>query len=216
MNTFIKHLSEFNRKERFFLIGQALGNEDFLLSRKFIDKIELNLKKLKTKISAAAFVAIDFHIDWIYGSAFLVENASNNNVHKLDSNYISATQEDVDLLIAFEDRDNKNLTHLIMCECKAETGWTNKQLQSKCKRLRSIFGEDGEKIKNVIPYFVLISPKKSKNLDMSYVPSFIKVNDEIPWMQLELPKLLKKITRCDIHGGKNKNGIFWKVEKTHH
>ncbi len=55
------------------------------------------------------------------------------------------------------------MTHLIMCECKAKTGWNNKQLISKAIRLRNIFGDNGKKYHNVvIPYFLI--PRQSKHL----------------------------------------------------
>ncbi len=35
MMTLMEHLESFNRKERFFLVGNALGNPDFQLSTDF-------------------------------------------------------------------------------------------------------------------------------------------------------------------------------------
>jgi hypothetical protein len=215
MNKFIHNLLEFNRKERFYLIGKALGNDKFLLSEEFRYSLKTCLKQLPMEIPYDSFVAMDFHIDWIYGSVFLIDNESSNNLYSLSNDYIKATQEDVDLLIAFPDYKNKDITHLIMCECKAETGWTNKQLHSKSERIRKIFGEDGNNYKNiVIPYFIIISPKKSKNLDTSVVPEFMKVDGDIPWLRLSLPKGLKKITRCNSISQNDKDGKYWKVDFT--
>ncbi|MDP2365341.1 MAG: hypothetical protein Q8M94_16425 [Ignavibacteria bacterium] len=215
MNKFICNLSEFNRKERFYLIGKALGNYRFLLSEEFRNSLKTCLKQLPMEIPDNSFVAMDFHIDWIYGSLFLIDNESSLNLYSLNNAYIKATQEDVDLLIAFPDNKNKEISHVIMCECKAETGWTNKQLHSKSERLRRIFGEDGNNFKNiVIPYFIIMSPKKSKKLDSSVVPEFMKVDGDIPWMNLPLPKSLKKITRCNRIGKNDKDGKYWKVDYT--
>jgi len=215
MNKFIRNLSEFNRKERFYLIGKALGNEKFSLSEEFRKSLNMCLTKLPMEIPSDSFVAIDFHIDWIYGSAFLIDNESSSNLYTLNSDYIKATQEDVDLLVSFPDKFNKEISHLIMCECKAETGWTNKQLHSKTERIRKIFGEDGNNFKNiVIPYFIIISPKKSKDLDTSVAPAFMKIDGDIPWMKLSLPNNLKKITRCNSIKKNDKDGKYWKVDKT--
>lgn len=64
MNTdLISLLKYFNRKERFFLIGQALGNKDFKISDEFRGVIS---KKIKVDIPPDAFAALDCHLDWIY------------------------------------------------------------------------------------------------------------------------------------------------------
>ena len=39
MKTLLEHLESFNRKERFFLVGNALGNPDFQLSAEFQAKL---------------------------------------------------------------------------------------------------------------------------------------------------------------------------------
>ncbi|MCF8260332.1 MAG: hypothetical protein K9J12_06130 [Melioribacteraceae bacterium] len=213
MNEFINHLTEFNRKERFFLIGQALGNENFILSPEFRIELKLALPNLSKEIPDNAFAAMDYHLDWIYGSAFLSENKNQVKLHPLDKKYISATQEDIDLIVAFEDRF-QNQTHLIMCECKAETGWTNKQIQSKGSRLKNIFGKDGKNFQSIIPYFILISPRKPLRIDTLELPSFMINNGEIPWMSLRIPEKLKKITRSNELGRNDKDGRNWRIEYT--
>lgn len=220
MNIFISNLSKFNRKERFFLIGNALGNIDFALSDDFKNNIRKNLPQLRLNVPRNNFVAMDYHIDWIYASLFLTTNDNNSKVYALDKNVIKATQEDIDLIIAFNDEQDANITHLIMCECKAETCWTNKQLISKSNRLREIFGEDGKKYQNlVIPYFLLLSPdnpEKSKRLNIRAVPNFMKYNGHIPWMELNMINRneLQKITRCNQSGKDSINGNYWKVKNT--
>lgn len=215
MNTFISELSKFNRKERFFLVGYALGNKDFTLSNEFRISIEVCLHQLKVPIPNNAFVAMDYHIDWIFASIFLTRAEKNSNIYPLDKSLIKATQEDIDLIIAFNDERNNNLTHLVMCECKAETGWTNKQLISKAIRLGEIFGEDGRKYQDiVIPYFLLLSPRQTRKLKTDSVPTFMKFNGNIPWMKLSVPDDLHKVTRCDSLGKDCITGDYWKVEKT--
>ena len=215
MNTFISNLAKFNRKERFYLLGYALGNKDFILSDEFRTSIQECLHQLKVDIPINAFVAMDYHLDWIFASIFLTTIEKNSMTNLLDKNLIKATQEDIDLIIAFKDEQNSEMTHLIMCECKAETGWNNKQLISKAIRLRNIFGEDGRKYHNVvIPYFLLLSPRQSKNLNINAVPEFMKVNGNIPWMKLSVPNGLQKVTRCDSLGKDCITGDYWKIDKT--
>lgn len=56
---------------------------------------------------------------------------------------MTATQEDIDFLIAFADKDDSSLVHLVMLEAKGVTGWSNSQLARKARRLNAIFGNDG-------------------------------------------------------------------------
>lgn len=215
MNTLIKNLSLFNRKERFFLIGYALGNKAFTLSEEFRASIKQSLIQLKEDIPSNAFVAMDYHIDWIFASIFLTANKKNSSIYPRDNRLIKATQEDIDLIIAFNDKQNIAVTHLIMCECKAETDWNKEQLNSKAIRLRDIFGDDGSKYQNiVIPYFLLLSPEQPKNLNVNSLPEFMKFNGKIPWMKLTIPADLQKVTKCDSDGKKSNTGDYWKVEKT--
>lgn len=224
MNTLISNLIKFNRKERYFLIGNALGNKDFILSDEFRISIQKCLQKLKVNIPRNAFVAIDYHLDWIFASIFLTIKDNYSMLYPCDEHLIKANQEDIDLIIAFNEKQNNNnnnnnynnnLTHLILCECKAATGWNNKQFKSKAERLRAIFGEDGKTYKNiVIPYLLLLSPRQPKKLDVNDVPEIMKVNGNIPWMELSVPNDLQKVTICDSSGKNCENGDYWKVEKT--
>lgn len=144
MTDLITILKSFNRKERFFLIGQALGNSHFILADSFKKKLS---DKLELNIPSNAFVAMDYHIDWIFASLFLFLNPKKHPPYKTDG-ALTATQEDVDLIIAFIDRD---IYHLILIEAKGETSWSNKQLNSKSERLKKIFGTqkfDGKLIKS--------------------------------------------------------------------
>ena len=63
--TFIERLEKFNRKERFFLLGWSLGNPRFRASRTFLESIS---SLIGTEIPASAFVAMDYHLTWLYPS----------------------------------------------------------------------------------------------------------------------------------------------------
>ena len=68
---------------------------------------------------------MDYHLDWIHASLFLTLPGNDSQaVHPNSGRVATGTQEDVDLLVAFEEGD---ITHLLLIEAKAETGWTNKQ-----------------------------------------------------------------------------------------
>ena len=68
MKTLLEHLESFNRKELFFLVGNALGNPDFRLSAEFQMKLR---ESFGIQPPNDAFVAMDYHLDWLHGSPFL-------------------------------------------------------------------------------------------------------------------------------------------------
>jgi hypothetical protein len=214
MNMLIDNLRRFNRKERFYLVGYALGNPDFKLSDTFKSELQKTVVGLNQEIPSDAFVAMDYHIDWIYASLYISSNPSYK-VYTRDQELITANQEDVDLIVAFPDINDSSKTHMILCECKAESSWTNNQVLSKAERLKGIFGEHGDLFSHIAtPHFLLISPKRPGKLDDSKIASFMKPNGEIPWMKLKMPNSLCKVTRCDGNGKNSINGSFWKVDNT--
>lgn len=202
MTELLDILKSFNRKERFYLIGQALGNREFQLSSEFRNQVGSEFDLI---IPEHSFVAMDYHLDWIYAS--LKYWKEGKDLYSKD-NIITATQEDVDLIICYQ---QNGMNHLIMIEAKGETSWTNKQLQSKAQRLEKIFGKSGDNWKDVKPYFLIMSPRPSKNLITDTLPSWMLRNGNLIWMQLEIPDDLLKVIRCEGNRRPSINGLFWKI-----
>ena len=120
---------------------------------------------------------------------------------------IKGTQEDVDLLVAFKAGET---FHLILVEAKAYSGWTNKQLLSKAKRLRTIFGENGNKWSDVQPYFCVMSPKESEGLKRECLPKWMLYNgNQLQWLPLRLPKSKRRVVSRD---DEYKKGNYRKFE----
>lgn len=206
MRKLIDNLRSFNSKERFFLVGHILGNTDFAPSQAFKESIE---NSLGLKIPGESFAAMDYHLDWLYASLCLTfSDGGESEIFANTDHIIKAQQEDIDFIIAFVEEDS---CHIILLEAKGVTGWTNKQMNSKAIRFEEIFGFDGEKWPNVKPYFMLLSPQRPKQLDVSKWPSWMVVGEQLPWIELSVPKGLRKVTRCDSEGQKNKNGQFWRM-----
>jgi len=201
----IEHLRAFNRKERFFLVGMALGNPRFMLCEQFRNKVN---NTLHIEISEDAFAAMDYHLDWIYVSLFLAFNNANDRVFSNVDDLITATQEDIDFLIAYQ---NGEECHLVLLEAKGVTGFTNRQLQSKIRRLRDIFGDDGDKYPDVIPHFAIVSPKKPVGMRTESWPSWVLRDGDIPWIEMTIPDGLKRITRCDESGRASAGGRWWRT-----
>ncbi len=114
-------------------------------------------------------------------------------------------QEDIDLLIAFDQT-------VILIEAKMATSWTNKQMESKFRRMSSL------PTQHVQPYFVLASPSKPKKLNLTGVPSWaLKAHDEagqpahiiLPGSEDQDKPLM--VSRCNEGGVKSAVGEHWKI-----
>ena len=196
MDDLIVILESFNRKERFFLVAQALGQERggdpaFTLSDDFRRELEDKVKVTIPEEPEKVFVGMDYHLDWLQAGLTL----SRNIQEELFSNageVIKGTQEDIDLLVAFRHGDQH---HLILVEAKAYSGWSNDQLKSKANRLREIFGDDGKGFGGVKPHFCLMGPK-SANIKTDF-PGWMKPGGELLWIDLKLPNGRRQVNRCD-------------------
>ena len=210
----ISNLRSFNRKERFYLIGQMLGNPEFRMDDKQLDKIS---ELIGIKIPREYFAAMDYHLDWIYASLFLTHNDADkafkrNSIENEGVNIdyqISGTQEDVDFLLAFV--DEKKITHIVMIEAKGDSYFSNGQLDSKNKRFKAIFGNENT-WPNVRPHFLLCSPKEPQKINIEEPAYFIFKNSKLPWLELDMGEGKNKVTRCDDEGEPYNNGKYWTVE----
>ena len=206
MMTLMEQLESFNRKERFFLIGDALGNQAFQLSSPFRAKLDAAFGVMPP---SDALVAMDYHLDWIHASLFLsLPQNDEDAIHPNTRAIATGTQEDVDLLVAFDEGDT---THLLLIEAKAETGWTNSQTLSKAKRLERIFGTEGTKYPKVKPHFGLMSPRKPKQLKTCLWPPWMTRDAEPIWFELKVPVGRRRVTRCDSSGRSSVVGDFFRA-----
>ena len=207
MPTLIERLESLNRKERFFVVGAALGNPRFRLDQKFRAKLGC---VFDLDVPDDAFAAMDYHFDWIHAALHLTGRATEA-IHSNEPMIVTGTQEDVDLLVAFED---EGTTHLLLIEAKAETGWTNKQLLSKAKRLRQIFGADGSRYCYVTPHFALWSPRPPQELASYRWPVWMTRDGKPIWFELCVPEGVSRVTRCDSDGKQSsKDGFFRIIRK---
>ena len=206
MMTLVEQLESFNRKERFFLVGEALGNPAFQLSTDFRTRLS---EAFGIEPPSNAFVAMDYHLDWIHASLFLTQPENDvRAVHSNEKTVATGNQEDVDLLVAFEKGD---ITHLLLIEAKAATGWTNKQTLSKAERLEKIFGADGAKYPQVQPYFGLMSPRHPERLKPHCWPAWMTRDGKEIWFELKLPDGRRRVTRCDSSGKPSADGTHFRA-----
>jgi hypothetical protein len=175
MSVLTECLQSFNSKERFFVVGEILGNPQFQPSPDFLEQVckALQLPVPKPPI----FCAMDYHLDWIYASLQVAGDRQDGLIYPNSEGKIKAQQEDVDFLIAC---DADDVCHMILIEAKGVTGWNNRQMTSKANRLREIFGEDGEGWQGVRPHFVIMSPAEPRKLNKSGWPKWMTADWTCP------------------------------------
>lgn len=200
----IEYLRLLNRKERFHLLREALGETTFRLSECFRTRLQSCLNDSPrggVSIPPDAFVAMDYHLDWIVMALRLAADGTEQSRRDrfplegiVNGGMVSGTQQDVDLLVAFPDGAT---THLVMTEAKGDTGWRNDQLDKKAERLKWIFSGDRPWSDSIAPHFLLMSQTRPTSLTKKGWPLWMKPNGEPLWLPLPLPEDLVRVTRCD-------------------
>ena len=195
----INLLHRFNRKERFFLVGHALGNKAFRLSEDFRRRLS-SATNLGEEIPCDAFAAMDYHLDWVAAAlaAFASENTSQTFVNKEGGGkrLVMGSQEDIDLIVCFKGDDDNY--RLIFLEAKGYTSWDSRQMSSKVARLKLLFGDDGDSVRQVRPIYCLASPKPPRRLTVSDWPDWLLNTDRSPhFLELRLPTDRLQVTRWD-------------------
>jgi hypothetical protein len=162
--TLVGCLSAFNRKERYWLLRNALGDAGAALplSKSFVEALQ---SKLPIKVDPNAWWAMDYHFDWLIGALAQFGHGRNEGLNPhieiggapKDRRAICGNQEDIDFIVAFD-------TTIVLIEAKGVGSWSNSQLLSKWERLHGLVqvvnpAETGVKI-----YFVLMSPEESEEL----------------------------------------------------
>jgi hypothetical protein len=219
--TFVNNLKTFNRKERFYLVGAALGNQEFNLCIEFVRKLRGVLGCDNIDYLSCNFVAMDYHLDWIYASLFLAaekisseEAVFQNLIWTRDDEklLVKATQEDIDLIVVFADKEVEGRNHLVLIEAKGVGSWDTRQLNSKGRRLEAIFGNEHIlDTANVIPHFVYAAPKPPSQQQLIDLPHLMATGGDPLHLELILPKFLVKITQCDSSGKALAQGTNWKL-----
>jgi hypothetical protein len=162
----IEYLESFNRNDRFFLVGATLGKPTFELDSEFSGLLG---EKFALNVPQDAFVAMDYHLDWIYASAYLNREGLDESArHRNEEGRVSGTQQDIDLIVVFETAET---TQIIMLEAKAETAWSQKQADSKIDRLAKTIGPTSDAFSRVQPHFGLMSPRQPLKLKTAGWPS---------------------------------------------
>lgn len=204
----------FNRKERFLLLRWVVkGDSGLTLGNTF--RHELG-QLINAPVPHDAFFATDYHLDWLYAALRWAEGSWVPDQPLVASQVpvgaLSADQEDIDLILCWPDE----LGHqMVLFEAKAYTGWSNKQVQSKVKRLRSIFGEEGSAFHGVKPTFVLTSFQTPEKVKADGWPPWAVVDGKVLHAALPMPSRDRyQVERCTAVGKKDKMGGHWRIRKS--
>lgn len=211
----VEALRQFNRKERYWLIRNALGpssgqlGEDFRYSIGALSGI---------RVPEDAWWAMDYHLDWLVGALALRRDGQMNGDARLNSAaLVQGNQEDIDLVVAFDNT-------LILIEAKGDTSWSNTQLNSKLSRLEIILSEAGTAPSSPLPlsvYFVLMSPDESKGLKREEGrpwPVWMLKDGKPMWIRMRMaeagqePAFLRVVRCQDKDGRVGKDGSHWKID----
>lgn len=210
-------LAQFNRKERYWLLRNALGQQTDAdtvpsappLSEAFRSRLG---QQLNCDIPPTAWWAMDYHLDWLYSATVLLQG-NQQMPYSNEDRGVQANQEDIDFIIAFDKT-------LILIEAKGDTPWNNEQLRSKTARLNLIFDTELQARAGIDKMFYLLMSPDAINwkvdgslrngLEPDNLPSGVSFRKV--WMPLEMDKDLLKITRCDENSKVTSTGTYWKTE----
>lgn len=155
----VEALKRFNRKERYWLISDALGKQN--LDKRFLERLTAVLRNdsnFKAPIPPDAWWAMDYHLDWIAAVLafpdFKVNATKGKNIsadNPIPKGLFRKNQQDTDLIIAFEKT-------IILVEAKFDSYWNEKQLCNKLNRIKTI-NKKTAKNNSVAIFFVCLSPR---------------------------------------------------------
>lgn len=134
-------LRQFDRKERFYLVQNCLGEAADKVGNDFASLVS-NALHPQCRVDPAAWWTTDYHLDWLAGALALcycpkllenhltvswVNGIGTEPGHQL----VMGSQEDADLVIA-------DKTRLILIEAKRFGRWQKAQVITKLNRLRTL------------------------------------------------------------------------------
>lgn len=210
-------LKLFNRKERYWLLRNALGDENLNLplGKPFLEKVLEVLPITPPSTTDEIWWGMDYHFDWLAGALKVYGQQGFGGIaprkSSVNGEVISGTQEDVDFIISFGN-------HLILIEAKGVTSWNSKQFKSKLNRVETLKKLIVEyRCPDIFIHFILISPKVPKRLPCSAQRILL----DIPCESKDVTNFLGsgyrflKTTRCDEQENDCKNDEFWKISPTY-
>jgi hypothetical protein len=230
----VDHLQRFNRKERFLLVGQALGNPCFMPGDDF--RVALG-DCLGRTIPENAYCAMDYHLDWLFAALMWTYHAADINTPverefterhpksgELVDLKVTGNQSDMDLVVAWVDERARG--QIVLIEAKGFSPWVPDQMRYKCARLNAIFGSNGRRFEHVDAHLVLTGPPPGptvKTLPNAQWPVWARQHDtaDAPvkyFMPLTKPTYeavaVERIVTPSEHAPKpSAHGTYWRIKQ---
>lgn len=208
-SAFATALRSFDSHERGVLLQWATGS-DFELSSQI--RRELSVALAPVQVPPRAFVAMDYTLDWLFAATrqYLGAAAAGQTHLWPEDGSLTATGEDVDLLVAWEDDQPR----LVLLEAKGFTRWSNKQLLRKVTRLNSIFTESVRAQIDV--HFVLTGPKASAGIHTDTWPAWLLKEGRYHFVALPDPGERYMVQRSTADGTPSKAAsTHWRAVRRH-
>lgn len=220
-------LAKFNRKERYWVLRNALSADAAQLDDCFRQRLENTLKSGRPSdawnIPEHAWWAMDYHIEWIFGAINKMDQIHRASTAIINHDeLISGSIIDFDFVISFDN-------NIILIEAKGVTSWNRSQFHKKLEKMEKIISiqkqNDGY-LPNI--RLALMSPNEPKRMRPKpgkHWPEWMLRPDGKPywvelWMRYEggivsndEADFLKTVRCTDAYGTSGRSGSFWKIEK---
>jgi len=163
---------------------------------------------LNTSVPEQTYVAMDYTLDWLHAALTCYFNGGAwKTLLPINSPLeVSATQEDVDLLIAWDDSTGK---HLVLIEAKGFSGWSNKVMHHKAQRLGVICDERVRQTVDV--HFVLAGHTPTQGLDCTEWPAWMSQEGRLHFLTITPPEQRWAVQRVTSNGEASKQGKQWRT-----
>lgn len=133
----VSALKRFNRKERNWLIRDALGAGADALCLQFRTRVADTMGEhgFEVSIPPDAWWATDYHIDWLIGALTIMAEGDGAvcTVKPNRPGFVTGSQQDIDLLIAWG-------TTIVLIEAKGVGSWSGTGTSEKLARLKQLPG----------------------------------------------------------------------------
>ena len=212
MPNLVECLRSFNRKERYWVIRNALGECAKRLSPEFLQLLE---DEVGVSIERDAWWAVDYDINWFIAALLLYNGVTRGENVEIGGGKLAiqgGNPQDFDLVVAF------NAT-VILIEAKGVTSWSNEQMRNKRDRLAALDAFSDKFGKKVDLFLVTMSPSEPKKLNELIWSEKIKIGRAIKetfqryHVQLEIEDRdnFKVVTRCNEKYEPFKDGKHFRI-----
>ncbi len=203
--TLVDALAKFNRKERYWLVRNALGEASKTLDPYFLDQ----LQELGIAVPRDAWWAMDYHFDWLAGALHLYQSGGQADaVLQNEEGIVKGNQEDLDLIVAFDDT-------LVLIEAKGDSSWDVEQLDSKRRRLLACFGDQAERL--ALRVFFVFMSTGARPVVTDWPSWALDPQGRPNWLNMRMAEkgqeaAFYRVVRCsDAKGTVGEVGKYWKI-----